>query len=261
MTAFFLTLFLLLGFRPENETSIPHPKPSGGEPHSAVSELLAEGAFLIPMPHIKDITGKAFGRLTAVSFSRLIKHQAVWNCQCSCGNQKEIRARCLGVTTFSCGCQKIENVSAASYRHGLSRSREYYVWLAIKQRCLNPRYPRYADYGGRGIKLCKRWHNFVNFLADMGARPRKGLSVERRDNNLGYFKSNCSWETQKVQCNNTRRNRLFTLDGETLNATQWAERYSITGKLILNRIDYLGWDVRKAITESCRRQCRNHNAK
>lgn len=73
-------------------------------------------------------------------------------------------------------------------------------------RCTNERNPAYKNYGGRGITVCKRWLKFENFLADMGLRPR-GLTLDRKDNDRGYCKSNCRWTTWSVQQNNRRNTR------------------------------------------------------
>jgi len=73
----------------------------------------------------------------------------------------------------------------------------------MRLRCENPRHPSYPRYGGRGIRICARWHVFENFLQDMGERP-PGLSIDRIDNDLGYFKENCRWATRSEQMKNKR---------------------------------------------------------
>ena len=91
--------------------------------------------------------------------------------------------------------------------HGKSMSPTYVSWLAMKQRCYNPRRTGYENYGGRGITVCDRWKgSFVAFLEDMGERP-EGLTLERKDNEGNYEPDNCEWATKSQQSKNQRRKR------------------------------------------------------
>lgn len=75
----------------------------------------------------------------------------------------------------------------------------------MRQRCNNENHVRYADYGGRGIKVCPRWENsFENFWQDMGLTYQQGLTLERKENDSGYSKKNCYWATRQEQANNKR---------------------------------------------------------
>lgn len=71
-------------------------------------------------------------------------------------------------------------------------------------RCLVKTATGYERYGGRGIKICKRWESFKNFLADMGERP-KGKTLDRKENGKGYSPRNCRWATPKQQARNRRK--------------------------------------------------------
>lgn len=116
--------------------------------------------------------------------------------------------------------------------HGKSKTPQYAVWKAMKQRCLNKRNRQYPDYGGRGIRLCKRWLKYENFFDDMGRRPNGPLTIERRNNNRGYTSSNCYWATQTAQGRNKRNNRIIKADGKSMCLSEWAEAIGIQTKTL-----------------------------
>jgi hypothetical protein len=80
----------------------------------------------------------------------------------------------------------------------------------------------YKNYGGRGIRVCKRWFNYLNFLADMGEQP-PGKTLDRIDNNKGYSPDNCRWATPKEQQRNQRNTRKVTIEGKEYLAIELAE--------------------------------------
>lgn len=136
----------------------------------------------------------------------------------------------------------------ASVVHGRSFTPEHRSWTQLIQRCTNPNNPAYAKYGGRGITVCARWRNsFVDFLADMGERPSLGHSLDRIDNDAGYFKENCRWATKSEQACNRRSNRLLTLGAETLPVMEWSRRTGLKRSTIEQRLVY-GWSVERALT-------------
>ena len=121
--------------------------------------------------------------------------------------------------------------------HGLSYSSEKRVWGGMMQRCYNKKTHGYDHYGGRDIKVHKRWHNFMNFYDDMAPRPSLKHSLDRIDNNSDYSPENCRWATQKQQMRNTRINRNMTLDGVTKSISEWAEIFNISRGTIAYRLD------------------------
>jgi hypothetical protein len=82
---------------------------------------------------------------------------------------------------------------------------EYSAWRDMKARCYRTAHKNYPQYGGRGISVCDRWRsNFLYFYVDMGPRPGKGYSIERRDNDGNYDPSNCKWADKFEQSRNRR---------------------------------------------------------
>lgn len=99
----------------------------------------------------------------------------------------------------------------------------YGVWNAMKQRCYNSKVSAYKDYGGRGITVCQRWlDDFHHFYIDMGQCP-VGYSLDRIDNDKGYYKENCKWSTPKEQANNRRNQIVLCFNGQCKTLSNWAQ--------------------------------------
>lgn len=130
--------------------------------------------------------------------------------------------------------------------HGMSATLIHRAWSGMLTRCTNKNTGSYHRYGGRGIKVCKRWLKFENFLADMGEKPT-GLSLDRIDNNKGYYPSNCRWATTKEQNNNRRSNVYITFQGRTMTAAQWAAEKGMSRTTLWWRLNYYKWSVEKAL--------------
>jgi hypothetical protein len=175
-----------------------------------------------------DITGRQFGELHVVHHVEGRK----WFCKCSCGKATIVAVDKLNSGhTASCGHLRLDALVRRSTTHGNAprgaQSPEYRVWCSMVARCTLPTEKSWANYGGRGITVCKRWQKFENFLADMGPRPA-GTTIERVNNDKGYSPSNCRWATKAEQARNTRRTRFITYRKVTKCVSDWAEHFGLT---------------------------------
>ena len=142
------------------------------------------------------------------------KARARWECRCRCGRTIVRRGDHLGRAHLfqSCGCVSRWFVKTISQQHGHARgagsSATYSTWCSMRKRCEKSDEDGFAQYGGKGISLCKAWRDdFCAFLNDMGERP-PGRTIDRIDNRFGYFPANCRWATPLEQRHNQARWRL-----------------------------------------------------
>lgn len=152
-----------------------------------------------------DLTKRKFGRLVVVERAENAKNNRTqWKCRCECGKIVIVWSCHLrSGHTQSCGCLQKEITGRLFTKHGMRKTIEYNTWSLMLRRCNNPKSSAYCDYGGRGITVCKKWLKFVGFFEDMGIKP-KGLTLERKNNDLGYCKDNCYWADRTVQSRNQR---------------------------------------------------------
>jgi hypothetical protein len=204
------------------------------------------------MPAFVNRTGHKYGKLTVIGLDqqKSTKKRKFWICICECGNTKSIIADNLkGERTKSCGCLIIENQLIQAEKRkkwGKKLLPTRHVWQLMLRRCYNPKDGVYCHYGARGILVCDRWHEFENFLKDMGVKPEK-LSLERKNVNKNYSPENCCWATPKEQARNKTNTKWITINNSTKSAAEWCEIYATSQNLFCARI-LRGWDPLKALT-------------
>ena len=201
------------------------------------------------------MVGNKFGRLVVLRCAGKSKNNSLlYECRCDCGNIVIKRGSHLRRQEVkSCGCLRKDEsyrktLKLKLQRHGHSRSPTYASWSAMKYRCLNSNHIAYAQYGGRGIKVCQRWLLFDNFLADMGMRPQ-GKTLDRINVDGDYCAENCRWAYPKQQSRNRKNNRLLTFNSQRRTLTEWSEITGIKKTTIRERLNR-GWIVERALCQS-----------
>ncbi|MDP1513110.1 hypothetical protein L8C07_26415 [Paenibacillus sp. CMAA1739] len=213
---------------------------------------------------IKDQTGKKYGRLMVVGYAGTNKHNsALWLCQCDCGEEHVTTTRQLtSGKSKSCGCLNRE-LAANRIRknhkvtHRMSGTRFYHIWKGMIARCEKPKTNGYKNYGGRGIKVCEKWHVFENFMNDMHSKyldhaklhGEDNTSIDRIDVNGDYHKDNCRWETMSSQCSNRRKTKKYLIDNRLLSAVQVSREYNIGITTFIKRVER-GWSHEEAAKKS-----------
>lgn len=195
------------------------------------------------MGNFIDLKGKTIGRITVLENMGKDKNGGyVWLCKCECGIIKNIKSRSLTIGTKSCGCFQRETVSKNNKivftKHKLKGHPINSLWSNIKTRCYNPKGSCYENYGGRNISICEEWKSdflsFYNWCLNNGWK--KGLQIDRIDNNGNYEPNNCRFVTNKENCNNKNNNVCYYVNGERKTATQISEQIDIGYNTIRRRI-------------------------
>lgn len=164
-----------------------------------------------------------------------------WLCACLCGDVSEYIATRVRYNRVS-QCKKCASKASGEKNktHGMRNTSTYSTWVAIKNRCQNKNSKDFNFYGAKGITVCKDWSDsFEQFYLDMGEKPR-GASIDRIDNNQGYFKENCKWSTHSEQQKNKSTSVIWIVYGEKYESLQEAaDFHKVKKQTIVKWVD--GW--------------------
>lgn len=198
------------------------------------------------MPNIKntieDINFKKpiYSSLTALSFvgqktEKSGKIRQIVSCICICGNVSNYVAdSIIAGSPKSCGCLI---PAPANKTHGLSRKHPlYHVWSGMKSRCYNTSCKKYKDYGARGISVCDEWLEFSVFYLWAKDKWRKGLILDRIDNDGNYYPSNCRFTDSLTSVNNRRTTIIINFNNKSLTIAEWSKLISISPATIWQRL-------------------------
>lgn len=162
--------------------------------------------------------------------------------KCRCGKEKTLPLYyIISGESKSCGCLKGTGITKR-YKN------VYDIWRMMKKRCFDKNAKEYVNYGKRGITICPTWLEYKSFLTwALENGYKKGLSIERIDNNGNYCPENCKWISLAKQARNKRNNRLLTYNGETKCMAEWAEIVGIKQDVIKDRLNRYNWTVEEAL--------------
>lgn len=214
---------------------------------------------------MKDV-GQKFGRLTLLRWIRDDrtaggKKMPVCLFRCDCGAECAVRIYSVrSGKTKSCGC--LHREGASSLRHGHTSGRlspEWRAWRDMLTRATNANIAHARHYVDRGIGVCPEWayggdgNGFLRFLDHVGEKPTSQHSLDRIDVNRGYEPGNVRWATRIEQARNKRYRRTIHIGRRELALSDAAEEYGLSAKLIADRIDKLGWPIKRALAEPVRK--------
>lgn len=193
--------------------------------------------------------------------------RSFYQCECACGNRKEVKASALARAgrpggSMSCGCLVVDMVRKRSIKHGdapskdrSKRTRLYVIWQAMLGRCYNKKSRVYENYGARGILVCNDWHSFTLFKEwSIHNGYTDFVTIDRKENDGNYTPQNCRWATVLMQANNKRNNLKIKAFGEEKTLAEWSRdsRCVVSLGTLDSRIRREKWDSERAIATPAR---------
>ena len=198
-----------------------------------------------------DMTGYEAGRIKVVERAGKNKSgNILWRYECSCGGGGIATADAIR-RMKSCGCIRKENGKEFFHNfnitHGESRTRIYTIWGNMINRTSNKKNKDYKNYGGRGITVCEEWKDYLTFkkwALENGYSDT--LTLDRIDNDKGYYPGNCRWADEETQNNNKQQSRKLEYRGKIKSVEQWAKEYNINRSTLVNRLNK-GMSIKEAL--------------
>ena len=194
----------------------------------------------------RDLTGQTFGMLTALSVESAGRGLR-WRFACQCGAQcvkagQDVTKEVKRGGTPNCGCMTGRLIGSKNITHGMSRHKAYAVYRSMVDRCTLETHRAWANYGGRGIKVCDAWlGSFEAFWQDMGGTYKPNLDLDRKDNEAGYSPENCHWVTRRENAMN-KRTTIRAIDIPKLSAETCISRSTLYARV------RSGWPLEKLTT-------------
>jgi hypothetical protein len=197
--------------------------------------------------NISKLEGLRFGKLEVISIDGRSKNgHTKWLCICDCGSLISIRADSLKRNKLpSCGCWALDQEKNRNRdyqtKHGLSKTGAASSWMQMMDRCFNKNSKDYKRYGGSGITVCsnlsKSPKNLINTIGDR--KKNSGISIDRINNNEGYYCGDCSecleknrkrnirWADVKTQTRNQSRSIWISINGVSKHFLDWCDFFNV----------------------------------
>ena len=122
----------------------------------------------------------------------------------------------------------------------------------MRTRCHDKNHPSYNNYGGRGIKVCEEWDDYMKFRDwsynngyDENAEYKK-CTLDRINNNGNYEPKNCRFVDARIQSINRRSTKKYNYNGEFLSLPEIADKSGLSRDLLYDRIVRRKWSVERA---------------
>lgn len=204
--------------------------------------------------------GERFGLWVVLSenFDEIIggRHDRKFLCRCDCGKERIVKLNHLrSGASKGCGCKN----GQCFFKHGYKKDTLYGIWKKIRSRCYYPNNDKYGFYGGRGIVMCDEWEHdpiaFHKWAENNGFR--KGLTIDRINNNKGYSPDNCRWVDMIIQSNNRRDNIYYDYNGEKITIPQICRKYGWWDKR--NKLYYEVRKMKRDLIDSINKYCNETN--